>query len=287
MNSTKLKYIDINDTTQIAYYEAGEGNSEVTNLMIHGLAGSHEHYLPLINKLSENTHCIAIDLPGYGSSSKTVSPDQNVLDYFSEVIIEFIKAKKLTSVNLIGHSMGGQISIITVIEHPDFIKTLTLIDPAGFETFSNQEKAMLKATTTVDFYKNMTDEQIDMAFAMNFSTMPQSANALIAKRKAMRDEAGFEDYCSIISAGVAGMLDHEVRDKLSSITKPTLVIFAEEDKLIPNKYLHPDLTTQAIAQLATEIPQSELAMIPEAGHMVQYEDPLAVSNKILAFIKNN
>lgn len=285
IEQSDLKYAVVNGTTKIAYVEAGKG--KVTNLMVHGLAGSHEHFIPLIEEMSKNARCIAIDLPGYGASSKSIDHNQNVLEYFSDVIVEFIKVNKLKQVNLIGHSMGGQISIITALNHPEVIERLTLLDPAGFETFSEKEKELLRATATSDYYKNMTDDQVRFAFDLNFSNMPSSVEELIEKRMTMRDEEGFDAYCSLIASGVDGMLGHEVKADLKNITITTLVLFAEQDKLIPNKYLHPQLSTKEVADIANDIPGSKLVMIPEAGHMVQYEKPLEVSNQILDFINKN
>ncbi len=282
---SKLKYTTLNDTTTIAYIEKGKG--DVTNLMIHGLAGSHKHYIPLINYLSEKSRCIAIDLPGYGASSKKIEFNTNVLKYFTDVIANFITQNKLKKVNLIGHSMGGQIAIIFAAKYPQLLHLLTLIDPAGLETFTQPEKELLIKTLTPSYYVSLTDEQIRKAFALNFTNMPASVNELIDERIAFTKEEGLTHYCKVIVAGLNGMLTHEITETLAKIKAPTLVLFASEDKLIPNKYMHPNLTPETVAKTANKIPNSTLVMIKEAGHMLQYEKPMAVGKEIQNFITLN
>ena len=82
------------------------------------------------------------------------------------------------------------------------------------------------------------------------------------------------------------MLAHPVRTQLRQIQRPTLILFGEDDKLIPNRLLHPTLTTHAVANIGdTDIPDSRLLMIPRAGHMVMYEQAGAVNRAIRAFVR--
>jgi len=81
------------------------------------------------------------------------------------------------------------------------------------------------------------------------------------------------------------MLDGRVFDRLGEITAPTLVLYGAGDALIPNRYLHPALTTEAVADAAREaLPNATVEMIPEAGHLIMLEQPEAVNARLAAFL---
>jgi pimeloyl-ACP methyl ester carboxylesterase len=84
---------------------------------------------------------------------------------------------------------------------------------------------------------------------------------------------------------VRAMLDEPVFDRLQEIKQPTLILFGTEDALIPNRILHPTQSTLQIGQLAqVSIPGSQLHFIPQAGHMLQWEQAAAVNDAIKAFL---
>ncbi|MEZ4766618.1 MAG: alpha/beta hydrolase [Calditrichia bacterium] len=81
------------------------------------------------------------------------------------------------------------------------------------------------------------------------------------------------------------MVDEPVFDYLGEISQPTLVIFGENDNLIPNPYLHGGKSA-SIGKIAEEkIPNSKLVMIENCGHFAQFEQPEAVNQTIVSFIK--
>ena len=81
------------------------------------------------------------------------------------------------------------------------------------------------------------------------------------------------------------MIDEPMWDKLDQIKHETLIIFGENDGLIPNIYLHGG-TTESIAKIGEEaIPNNKLIMIPECGHMAQFEKSDVVNKEIIDFIK--
>jgi pimeloyl-ACP methyl ester carboxylesterase len=66
------------------------------------------------------------------------------------------------------------------------------------------------------------------------------------------------------------------------LSLPTLVIYGENDRIIPNPVLHPEQKLAEIASTGTEqIPQATLTMIPECGHMLQWEKAAEISQMIV------
>ena len=270
------------DSVKIAYVEKGKGQ---TLLMVHGLGGNASHWKRNIEELSKQYRCIAIDLPGYGSSDKIVKEDASKqLDFYSDIIIAAIKKLKLKEVVLLGHSMGGQIVMITALKEPKIIKKLVLIAPAGLETFSATEAALLKNYATPAFYEKQDSTALANVYKMNFFKMPVEAEQLVKDRIALKQCSTYNKYCQSISAGVQGMLGHPVKDELKKLLQPTLILFGENDVLIPNKLLHPKMTIADVATVGKEIKNSKVVMIPKAGHLLQFEKPTEVNDAIKKFI---
>ena len=268
---------------KIAYLEETARRSPNIVIFLHGLGGNLTHWSQ--TKLA-NTHVIRMDLPGYGYSDPIPSdiPTSQLLTFYAEKISQFIEAKKLKNVLLAGHSMGGQIAVHTALLYPEKIQKLALVAPAGLETFTEKEAAVLINYAQPSFFKLQTEQQVRTGFLSNFYQFPASAEFLVADRMKLAQCASFDSYFSTVAGGVKSMLNQPIREKLGKIKQPTLVIFGRQDALIPNKLFHPTLTTETVAQFSSEIPKSQLELIDEAGHLVMFEQAERVNKLLTIFI---
>ena len=279
----KTKLVKLKDNLILAYADEGENKNQAV-VFIHGLAS----YMPAWGKnipiLKNHFRCIPIDLPGYGKSSKknySVS-----MDFYADTIIDFLDKLKLEQVTLAGHSMGGHISIFTALKYPDRIGKLILVSPAGFETFKDSESQILKDFMTVDLLLNNSVEQLKQNVLINFYKMPEDAKFMIEDRIAIKDAKDFKLYSLAVVKSLHAMLDHPVFDNLKLIKQPTLVLFGENDSLIPNQELHKNLTTKLVAESGVgEINNCKLVMIPKCGHFLQFEKPNEFNRAVEEFLK--
>lgn len=269
------------DGMEIAYTKEGDGDK--TLLFVHGLSSNADAWSKNIADLKQDYTCIALDLPGYGKSSK---PDADYTPtYFAEVLFQFVKKLHLKNMVLIGHSMGGQASIKVAIAHPEIVQELILVAPAGLEQFSETSAAMMKSFFTTASVKNTTDAQIENNYALNFYEQPEEVSKMIKDRKNITTASDFDAHCNAIVKSVSGMLDDPVYNDLTAISQPALVIFGDKDMLIPNRYFNPTLTTETVGRIAVDyIKHATLEVVPDAGHFVQFEKPKKVNALIHKFI---
>lgn len=267
---------------KLAYVQKGKGS---VVLFIHGLGGNISHWTKSVNELSADFKCIAIDLPGYGYSDRiTAIKEKELLQFYADVISEFLKKKKIKKVFLAGHSMGGQIAIINALQNKR-VKKLILAAPAGFETFTEKEMQLLIASTAPAVFEKQEEIVIRNNFKLNFFQQPADAEKLIQDRLQMKSCNGFKLYCETVSEGIKGMLKHPVKDALQNLTIPVLILYGANDALIPNKYLHPALkTAELVKQCAGLIPNCKVAIIENAGHLVQFEKSSETNNIIKNFL---
>lgn len=280
-----IKQLSLNDSLSIAYIEKGKGE---TILFIHGLGGNISHWEKSITELSKHYRCIAVDLPGYGHSVTPVSSAwHGQLDLYTDVIVSFIKKKKLKKLNIAGHSMGGQIAIILALKEPSLVSKLILVAPAGFETFSETESKWLSNVSTPAFFKGQDEATIRASFKRNFYEQPADVEKLVAYRLAMKQCTAIDVWSNTVANGVKGMLTHPVNNQLNQLQQKALMVFGENDELIPNKYLHPKMTTSEVAADGAKlINNHQLVMIPKVGHMLPYEKPEALNKIINNFLSN-
>lgn len=275
-----VKYAELNDGIRLAYIDEGKGSETI--LMIHGLGSYLPAWKKNIGELSKNYRVIAVDLPGYGKSSK--APHSGLMTFYAGVIGELIQKLDLGPVNLAGHSMGGQISMVLALEKPELVKRLILVDPAGFESFTAGQKNWFKDVMTPNLVRLTTVEAIESNLASNFYRMPEDAKFMIEDRIAMRDASDFDNYCLAVARSVHGMVDEAVLEKIPQIKTPTLIFFGENDMLIPNRYLNPGFTSKIAENGAALIKGSKLVMVPKCGHFMMFEKPEVFNTETRNFI---
>lgn len=275
-----VHYADLSGDIKLAYVDEGKGKETI--LMIHGLGSYLPAWKKNISELSKYYRVIAVDLPGYGKSSKL--PHSGLMSFYAGVIAEFIKKLDLGPVNLAGHSMGGQISMVLALEKPELVKRLILVDPAGFEAFTAGQRNWFKDVMTPNLVRLTTVDAIETNLASNFYRMPDDARFMIEDRIAMRDASDFEAYCLAVARSVHGMVEEPVLEKLTRIKMPTLIFFGENDMLIPNRYLNPGFTSKIANTGAGLIKGSKLVMVPKCGHFMMFEKPEVFNAETRSFI---
>lgn len=276
--------IALNDSLTINYVDEGQGSH--TLVFVHGLGSNLKAWQKNIDALSKSYRCIALDLPNYGQSSQGDYPFG--MSYFAEVLKSFLDKLNLEKVVLVGHSMGGQTAIHFALDYPEMLSHLILMAPAGFETFTPQQIQWFEQVYTKAFVQSATEVQIRKNFHLNFFDMPEDAQFMISDRLEMRaDSSAYDSYCAMIPKCVIGMLKEPIFARLSEIQIPSLVFFGEEDRLIPNSFLNPQLKTKDVAESGVgKLPHAKLMMVPKAGHFVQWEGTELIHPALLAFLKN-
>jgi len=277
----EVKHAKLSNDINLAYIDEGNGNETI--IFIHGLGSYIPAWKKNISELRKSYRCIAIDLPGYGKSSK--NPHSGLMSFYAKVVAEFIDNLDLGKVTLAGHSMGGQISMVAALHYPDKVEKLILVDPAGFELFHPGQRLWFKDVMTPNLVRLTTVEAIETNLASNFYNMPDDAIFMIEDRIAMRTADDFENYCYAVSQSVTGMVDEPIFNKLKYIKQPTLIFFGENDNLIPNRYLNPGETEPIAKAGANEIKNSKLIMVPKCGHFMMFEKSGVFNNEVKNFLK--
>jgi pimeloyl-ACP methyl ester carboxylesterase len=235
-----------------------------------------------LEALARDHRVIAIDLPGYGKSSK----DNHTysMRFFAQAVRAVIQELGATRPILVGHSMGGQIAMTYALTYPGEVEALVLSSPAGLERFEDGEARWLSDAVTPTFTCAADPEAIWIRHAQNFFRPPRDAEFMVNDRVAVIGGPDFADYCRAVSRSVSAMVDEPVADEIRDIDVPVLVLFGEEDALIPNPILHGGSTVRLAKKAVKDFPDGELVVLERAGHMAQLEQPRAWNQHVLRFL---
>jgi pimeloyl-ACP methyl ester carboxylesterase len=237
------------------------GGSGEPLLFLHGARGASA-WLPFWETLSKRFEVIVPEHPGFGGSDM---PDW--LDNTSDLAyfyLDFIDALKLTKVNLAGVSLGGWIAAEIAVRDDSTLKTMTLIAPAGIHV-----KGVAKGDIFMWSREEMTHNLFhDPAFASAALAIPPS------------EAEQFNEMKNRLATAKLGwqprLYNPDLYKWLHRVQVPTLIVFGDDDKVIPPAY------GPAFQKL---IPGSQLEIIKDCGHAPQIEKAQELAQTMTSFIE--
>lgn len=248
--------VNLPDGTLYYAETRGAGADQPPLVLVHGAGGSHLDWAPELRRL-RGARVIALDLPGHGKSS---APGRDTIPAYARDVIALLDALAIPRAIIAGHSMGGAIAQQLALDWPDRVAGLALlgtgsklpVDPALPERIVHEPDAALDWLAEWAWHPSVSDETRALGRAL-FAA---------ASRQVMHD-----DYRACQT--------FDVRDRLEQIAAPTLVIGAEDDRLVPLKFSR---------TLAERIPGARLAVIEGAGHMFPLEKAPQVASAIESWL---
>jgi len=276
----QLQFVELYNGCKVAYSDTGGTGPAL--LFVHGLGAYGGSWQKNTTALSNEFRCICLDLPGNGCSQTGDYP--YTMDFFARSVIDFIGRLGLRNLTIVGHSMGAQISMTAVLMEPACCDRLVLCAPAGFERFSMQEQLMYNTSLSYMSWFSGNEQAIHQLIRVGFHKVPVDVATLLDTMTAIADNQPARHYKLMTERCITSMLAEPVYPRLGEIRQPALVIFGEQDAMIPNQLFHP-LTTRKLAVSGVKrMQKAELIMLPNCGHMVMWECANAVNEAIRRFV---
>ena len=274
MNAIDYKHIIINDIS-IAYTDSGKGRPI---LFIHDFAASSYSWMKMIGHMPPKFRFITIDLKGFGHSEKRCDDYLSHFDQ-AQIVSEFISKLGLEDLALVGHSMGGAISLLILSDEKinSRISSLVLIDSAGafhkLPDFINDTSVASPANEAM----KMPDEEFIVSSLMgpSFFDHGKIDDEAIREYSAILRQEKAKDclYASAKQIAIANL--RYCHEKLKEISAPTLIVWGNEDIVI-------DLIDAL--KLKSELKNAELKIIYNCGHSPQEEMPFETAEALTNFL---
>ena len=223
-------------------------------LFLHGWRSEGVIWNNVAKRLNKENYTVyALDLPGFGASPAPKTPF--TLSDYADIVSGFIKKMNLIKVNLVGHSFGGRVGIKLSAAKPELISRLVLVDSAGFAD-SGKQKVKLLA------------KLVKPLFAPKF---------MQGVRKWIYEKIGSEDYLATpeLQKTFVNIIEEDLSSDLSCIQFPTLLIWGENDQDTPVSYGK---------RMQSFIRNSQLVILPNAGHFSFLDNPEGFYNAVSQFI---
>lgn len=246
----------------LSVHELGAGPP---TLLLHAWGETHRSFDRVVSLLAEHLHVVAPDQRGVGDSDKPAHGYQ-LADAAADVA-GLLDALELASVHLVGTSSGGYVAQQVAVDHPDRVEGLVLVGSprslaGGADPFSALLAAMSDPVTADDV---------------------RAVNGAIAFRRPVpdeflvdQDEAALTIPRHVWRAQYRGLLDALPPLDTGSITAPTLVLWGEMDDVLPRGQ---------VESLRADVPQAQLLVYEETGHLVLWEHPGRVAADIITFVQ--
>ncbi|EMR02110.1 2-hydroxy-6-oxo-6-phenylhexa-2,4-dienoate hydrolase [Cesiribacter andamanensis AMV16] len=206
--------------------------------------------------------------------------------FYADMIREFLDGLQIAHCGLIGHSMGGQVALHTALRYPERIKKLSLMAPAGLESFSPAEGEDLLSWFAPDKLLEAPLATVEKNVRANFYHFPEDARQLLEDRLNYTHCHDYPLFCQILSQSVAAMLQEPVWELLPRLKMPVQILFGRQDGYIPSPLLHPDLKLiPMVEEAASRIPRADVRFLDRCGHFVQWEGAEEVNPQLEHFFR--
>lgn len=260
------KLLDIGGVT-LHYEEKGSGKPFV---MVHGFGGSTFSFRYQLKAFSGDYRCIAIDLKGFGYSERVKGGDYSLTEQ-ARLVLRALDLLGVGRFVLMGHSMGGDVSMRIASMVPDRVETLILAATAnGMKLWMMPRMPFMKPV--LNFFIR--------------ASAPRHTRRLFYDNKAVDLKGIIESYRQTArikgSRNTVWEMWNGVRaDKpidYKRIRMPTLILWAEKEQILP-------LPGLGLRWLQWKLPRAEVVKIPRTGHLLFEERPDAANAALRSFLE--
>ena len=263
MESKTITY----QSSKIYYRTIGIGRPIV---LIHGFGEDGDIWKNQIEFLKDHFQLIIPDLPGSGKSAVINSQLVVGIEDYAEVVKIILAEEKIEECMMIGHSLGGYITLAFAEKYPDQLSSFGLVHSSAFA--DNEEKKATRLKSIEFIKKHGAHEFLRSSIPELFTEGWTTANRaivddLVEKSRLFTDEAIIQYYRAMINRPDRTAV-------LKNFSKPILFIIGEHDKAVPFQQSMQQCYLPAI---------SHIHILGNTAHMGMLEETEKVNNALLHF----
>jgi len=250
-----LKKIDIGNDRVISFRECGEGTPVV---ILHGLGGRSESWMPQYKALSDRYRVIGWDAPGYNESTEMAEMEPTLSDYVN-IVKQFLDSLGLDYFHLVGHSVGTCLSAGIHKLHPEQLISLTLAEAVignGRSSKVDQDKAIMARASD---FEELGIEGVARKKTPN-SLSPNADPKAIETAVAFATKVKVPGHLKLAQALIRG----NIFDFIAPLNCPGLIIAGSDDRSAPAEF---------VEQIADAYPGIDYQIIDGIGHQIAFEKP--------------
>jgi pimeloyl-ACP methyl ester carboxylesterase len=248
-------------------------------LLIHGSNASLHTWEPWVRRLGGQYRIVSLDLPGHGLTGTHPSGDY---DYpvFIDVVDRLLVKLDISRASIGGNSMGGGVTWMYALAHPEKVEAMILVDAGGAPRWEARK-------VPIGFRIARTPVLRDVMKVITPRSVIESSLQTSVSVKSVLTDAAVDRYWELLrypgnreATLKRFSYTHNnhpaTREKLAALKIPTLILWGEEDNLIP---------LRSANWFAEAIPGSKLIVYPKVGHIPMEEVPDQSAADVAAFLQ--
>lgn len=220
-------------------------------VLLHGLSGSGRWWARNLTSLGDHHRLLVPDLVGYGRTPLIGRVPE--LPAMADLLAMWLDALELEQVDLIGHSMGGQVAVHFSARYPDRVGRLVLVDAAGIPRPITPRYVVRFALEIAPLWRWGDPSFLPVIVSDAWTAGPRT-----------------------LLRSIAHILRDDVRPLLPQILAPTLIVWGELDSWVPVAHA---------LEMRRAIPESSLVILRRAAHMPMVDRPQAFNRLVLRFLE--
>lgn len=251
---------------EMEYEEHGKGDRPF--VLVHGFTGSRDDWKEVLPRLAKHGRTIALDQRGHGGSSSPGDPAGYRLAQLRDDLVGFLDALGIARCDLLGHSMGGAVALRLVLDHPERVASLVLMDTAASPIATGARRLFEEGARVAREQGMRALYEVSRKAAERDPNRPPSVQRCIERMTPELHWARIEAKLLAMDPVAFGAIGAEltdspgVADRLGEIRCPTTVLVGSEDA----PFRHPS------DALARGIPGARQVVIANAAHCPQLEN---------------
>ncbi len=247
----------------VAMDERGTGDPLV---LLHGVGTNREVWRHVLGPLAVGNLVIALDVPGFGDSSS--AGDGFDLAEVADRIAAAAGARAGRAFDLIGHSLGGALALTLAARHPDLVRTLILMAPAGFSPRGRLLAAVLGQASGafVGLRRRIGAPLVASATARRLLLWGSIADGAALGADDARFMLTASASARRLNQAIETVVEADLRGMLADLPVPLGILWGERDRVVP---------ASTARRLRGARPEAPIELIPDAGHVPQLERPEA------------
>jgi len=271
------KFVEVNGVN-VHYKTWGQG--EPTFILLHGFGASLFSWREVTEPLSQFGTVIAYDRPAFGLTERPMewegespySPQSQV-----NIVIGLMDALKVEKAILVGNSAGGTVSMMAALQYPERVEALILVDAAVYAGGGapSWSRPLLK-TLQMNHVGPLIARQLQAQGTDFLKTAWHDTSKITPEIFAGYEKPlQVDNWDKALWQLTVASQESGLVEQLSEITMPTLIITGDDDRIVP---------TEQSLRLADELPNAELKVIAQSGHLPHEEKPVEFMQAVTEFL---
>lgn len=284
--SPSSQFLMMENGSRIHYRDEGNRQGKII-VLLHGSSASLHTWEPWVELLGDEFRIITLDLPGHGLTGAVPDNDYTT-DAYIKVLDAVVRHLAVPEFVLGGNSMGGQVSWRYTLAHPNKVEALILVDAVGLPEWrlESQNSETGKPDSRPMVFQLLAQPWF-RAIAMRLDTyylVKWGVEAAYNNSPVITDDLIMRYYELALRKGTraATMTRFAYYEQnfsetydLSLITRPTLIIWGEEDSFIP---------VSIASKFEQALPKAVLVTFSGVGHIPMEEIPEESANTVVEFM---